>query len=69
MKETTPEDHAQPAQQSPAPVTNTPNQSAEDSTAGGGEMDMEIEDDKGPSANCTEQQNGRWLLYIIVTAF
>lgn len=68
MKETAPQEQAQPPQEQshpsqpvassgPAPQVHPP----EDVVAagGGGEMDMEIEDDKGPAANGSDQQNGK----------
>lgn len=67
MKETAPQEQSQPPQEQshpsqpvassgPAPQVHPPEDAA---AAGGGEMDMEIEDDKGPAANGSDQQNGK----------
>ncbi|XP_063591061.1 arginine/serine-rich protein PNISR-like [Penaeus indicus] len=67
MKETAPQEQTQPPQEQshpsqpvassgPAPQVHPPEDAA--AAGGGGEMDMEIEDDKGPAANGSDQQNG-----------
>lgn len=66
MKETTTSSHepVEPTQSttdlssSPPQAVAAPTEDHYNATAGGGEMDMEIEDDKGPSANGAEQHNG-----------
>lgn len=78
MKETAPQEQTQPPQEpshpsqpvassGPAPQVHPPEDAA--AAGGGGEMDMEIEDDKGPAANGSDQQNGREEVFPLYFLF